>query len=119
MTLMCVYDCWRLNVCTISSVVVSCAISVCHTLVVSELIQFTYTLMLSHIRAHLYYIHAHTQILEGLRYLHAKDITHRDVKGANILMCRDGSLKLADFGASKCMGHESVVSGLKGTWLYR
>ncbi|KAG5181874.1 ha-tagged protein kinase, partial [Tribonema minus] len=55
------------------------------------------------------------QILEGLRHLHTRNITHRDVKGANILVCRDGSLKLADFGAAKRMGHESVCGGLKGT----
>ncbi|CAM9949667.1 unnamed protein product, partial [Choristocarpus tenellus] len=36
--------------------------------------------------------------------------------GANVLVSRDGdSIKLADFGASKQMGHDSFLSGLKGT----
>lgn len=41
------------------------------------------------------------QILEGLEFLHAKKIVHRDVKGANILIDAQGDAKLADFGACR------------------
>lgn len=41
------------------------------------------------------------QLLRGLEYLHQKGIMHRDIKGANILIDKAGTVKLADFGASK------------------
>eukprot|EP01130_Rhizamoeba_saxonica_P005332 TRINITY_DN2140_c0_g1_i1.p1 TRINITY_DN2140_c0_g1~~TRINITY_DN2140_c0_g1_i1.p1 ORF type:complete len:325 (-),score=77.75 TRINITY_DN2140_c0_g1_i1:121-1095(-) len=40
-------------------------------------------------------------VLNGLKHLHRKNITHRDIKGANILLASFGVAKITDFGVSK------------------
>ncbi|KAJ6122560.1 hypothetical protein N7512_005025 [Penicillium capsulatum] len=41
------------------------------------------------------------QLLEGLRYLHANRILHRDMKAANLLISNHGILQIADFGLAR------------------
>ena len=41
------------------------------------------------------------QMVEGLAFLHSNGILHRDVKPANMLVNRDGGLKIADFGLAR------------------
>jgi len=40
-------------------------------------------------------------ILEGLYYLHQRQILHRDIKGANILISNNGDVRIADFGLAR------------------
>ena len=41
------------------------------------------------------------QIIDGLRYIHSKNVAHRDIKLDNILLDGKGQVKIADFGVSK------------------
>ena len=43
-------------------------------------------------------LHFITQIKRGLSHAHSRGIIHRDIKPQNIMVLRDGSVKVADFG---------------------
>lgn len=44
------------------------------------------------------------QLVEGIRYCHSHRVLHRDLKPQNLLINREGNLKLADFGLARAFG---------------
>ena len=53
-------------------------------------------------------------VLKGLILIHEKDLIHRDVKGANILLSGNGFAKLADFGVGVQL-HDDFRKSKKGS----
>ncbi|NXU87425.1 M3K19 kinase, partial [Xiphorhynchus elegans] len=41
------------------------------------------------------------QILQGVAYLHANCVVHRDIKGNNVMLMPNGTVKLIDFGCAR------------------
>ncbi len=51
-----------------------------------------------------------TQIIEGLRAFHRLEMVHLDLKPDNILIDRDGVLKIIDFGSTRVAGAREISS---------
>ena len=61
------------------------------------------------------------QICRGLEHAHAKGIVHRDIKPGNVMLTKNGAVKIADFGLAKLTQGSSVhtaVDAILGTPLY-
>ena len=51
-------------------------------------------------------LHFITQIMKALSHAHSRGIIHRDIKPQNIMVLRDGSVKVADFGIA-CLANSA------------
>jgi len=52
-------------------------------------------------------------IWSGLAYLHEKGVVHRDVSPGNILVARNGAVKITDFGISRAAGDGQEIGGTR------
>ena len=57
------------------------------------------------------------QIINGFRYLHEKDVVHRDVKPSNFLL-DNNKIKISDFGFARFILNESFTESHIGTYPY-
>lgn len=44
--------------------------------------------------------------VRGLHHLHQHGVVHGDIKPQNLLVAKDGTVKIADFGAAVVLQHE-------------
>lgn len=58
------------------------------------------------------------QIASGLEAAHENHIIHRDIKPQNIIVSRNGNIKVTDFGIAKAASSNTLTSGAMGSVHY-
>lgn len=55
-------------------------------------------------------LHFATQIAKGLEHAHSRGIVHRDIKPHNVMVLKNGSVKVMDFGIAQVMNKSSTLT---------
>jgi len=55
-------------------------------------------------------LHFATQITKALTHAHSRGIIHRDIKPHNIMILKDGSVKVADFGIARLLTVQNTLT---------
>ena len=53
-----------------------------------------------------------SQLLEGLAHAHERRVWHRDIKPGNVIVMRNGKVKIADFGIARIEASELTQTGM-------
>ena len=56
--------------------------------------------------------HIASQVAEGLGFAHERGIVHRDVKPANVMVMKNGLVKITDFGIAQMSSASRTMSGM-------
>ncbi|MBY0577248.1 MAG: protein kinase [Gallionellaceae bacterium] len=59
-------------------------------------------------------------VLEGLAYAHSQDVSHLDIKPSNVMIAKNGTPMVMDFGLAKTANHQqtTIDAALSGTPRY-